>query len=85
MRRKIDFNKVILNTGDKIVAVLFSVIILYLFLLSIFTTCYMVYTDEHVYYLRDFPLLMGAGLVMLCLFLSFLKKKSDKYWRCLLQ
>ncbi len=78
MRRKIDFNKVILNTGDKIVAVLFSVIILYLFLLSIFTTCYMVYTDEHVYYLRDFPLLMGAGLVMLCLFLSFLKKKSDK-------
>lgn len=68
----------ILNIGEKIVAVLFSVILLYLFLLSIFTTCFMVYTDEHVYYLKDFPLLMGGGLCVLCLLLALLKKRADK-------
>lgn len=78
MNEKKGLSRFILNTGENIVAVLFVVILLYLFLLSIFTTCFMVYTDEHVYYLRDFPLLMGGGLCILCLLLSFLKKKVDR-------
>lgn len=78
MNEKKGLNRFILCTGESIVAVLFAVILLYLFLLSIFTTCFMVYTDEHVYYLRDFPLLMGGGLGILCFLLAFYKKKKDK-------
>jgi len=80
MNKKPEFNfsMFILNTGYYIVSVLFTVILLYLFLLSLFTTCFMVYTDEHVYYLKDFPILMGIGLVIFCLLLAFLKKMLDK-------
>ena len=71
-------DRLVLDAGDKIVAVLFTVILLYLFLLSIFTTCFMVYTDEHVYYVKDFPLLTGAGLAVFCVFLVFLRRKADR-------
>lgn len=78
MNKKRKLGRFVLTAGESIVAVLFAVILLYLFMLSIFTTCFMVYTDEHVYYLRDFPLLMGAGLGILCFILAFFKKKAVK-------
>lgn len=71
-----DIGKVILNIGNKVAAGLFSIILLYLFLLSIFNTCFMVYTDEHIYYLKDFPLLMGGGLAGLCLLLAYFVNKN---------
>lgn len=76
--RKMKLDRLVLDAGDKIVAVLFTVILLYLFLLSIFTTCFMVYTDEHVYYVKDFPLLTGAGLAVFCVFLVFLRRKANR-------
>ncbi len=77
-KQKFNSSEFILNIGYYIVFVLFTVIIVYLFLLSLFTTCFMVYTDEHVYYLRDFPILMGVGLVLFCFLLSFLKKTAGR-------
>lgn len=74
-----------LKTGTGIVYGLFGMISLYLFLLSIFTTCFMVYTDEHVYYLKDFPVLMCIGLLGLCIILSFLLKKRQKRYISLTQ
>lgn len=63
--------KIILQTGNGIVYGLFGAISLYLFLLSIFNTCFMVYTDEHVYYLGEVTILMCIGLVFFCVCLSF--------------
>ena len=53
---------------------LFAVIAAYLFLLSLFTTCLMVYTDEHIYYIKDFAILICVGILSLCLLLMLLHK-----------
>lgn len=77
-KRGYHISKIILNTGNGVVSGLFFIILLYLFLLSLFTTCFMVYTDEHVYYLRDFPLLMGSGLIVFCFLLTFIRNRICK-------
>ena len=58
-----------------IIFTVFAVICFYLFLLSIFTTCFMVYTDEHVFYLKDYAPLMCLGLICLCILLTLIRKK----------
>lgn len=65
----------ILSISNGIVYVVFAVVCFYLFLLSLFTTCFMVYTDEHVYYLKDFAIIMSVGLICLCFVLTFVKTK----------
>jgi len=71
----------ILKTGTIVVFGLFGLISLYLFLLSIFTTCFMVYTDEHVYYLKDFAIVMCAGLVGLSACLTIVKHIWNRKWK----
>ncbi len=68
----------ILNAGNRVVHTLFAVIILYLFLLSIFSTCVMVYTDEHTFYLKDYALVICAGLVCFVLLLAFAGEKIKR-------
>lgn len=68
-------SKTLLKIGDKIVYGLFAVIVIYLFLLSIFVTCLMVYTDEHIYYIKDFPILLCVGILSLCMLLALFQKR----------
>lgn len=58
-----------------IVYVLFAVLVLYMFLASMVSTCVMVYTDEHTFYLKDYALVISAGLVCFMFLLVFLQKK----------
>lgn len=64
-----------LRLCKKIVYILFAALVLYMFLTSLVSTCVMVYTDEHTFYLKDYPLVISAGLVCFVLFLVFLQKK----------
>ena len=68
------FNNKLLHIGEKIVYSLFALILVYIFLLSIFTTCLMVYTDEHIYYVKDFAFLMCMGIVCFCVILGLFHK-----------
>lgn len=54
-----------LKCSKDIVYGLFAVIVLYLFLLSLFGTCVMAYTDEHIFFIKDFPIPMLTGLAFL--------------------
>ena len=58
-----------------IIYFLFAVLVLYMFLASLVSTCVMVYTDEHTFYLKDYALVISAGLVCLVIVLIFLRKK----------
>lgn len=72
--------QVVLKIANSVVYEVFALIALYLFILSIFVTCFMGYTDEHIFYLKDFPFLMCGGLLVLCLIFSFWnKKRKDKF------
>ena len=51
---------------------LFAVPVIYLFLLSIFGSCVMSYTDEHTFYIGDPALLLCAGLLLLILIPAFI-------------
>ena len=73
-----------LEISEKIVSVIFAILVIYMFLASIVSTCVMVYTDEHTYYIKDFPILMCVGLVCFVIVLMFLVKKiviTEKTWR----
>ena len=63
--------KIFLKCSRNIVYGLFGVIVLYLFLLSLFGTCAMAYTDEHIFFIRDFPLAMLTGLMFLAVFMAW--------------
>ncbi len=63
--------KIFLKCSRNIVYGLFGVIVLYLFLLSLFGTCAMAYTDEHIFFIRDFPLAMLTGLMFLVVFMAW--------------
>lgn len=76
--------KKFLNISEKIVSVIFAILVIYMFLASIVSTCVMVYTDEHTYYIKDFPILMCIGLVCFVLVLVYITKKvsiSEKVWK----
>ncbi len=72
------YQSIFLRLGKGIVYGLFSLISCYLFLLSLFTTCFMVYTNEHIYYVKDYALMICAGLLALCCLLAFFKKQKRK-------
>ena len=63
--------KIILKCSNKIVYGLFAVIALYLFLLSLFGTCVMAYTDEHIFFIKDYSILMLTGLGALVVFMTW--------------
>lgn len=60
---------------NNIVYILFTVVVLYMFLASLVSTCVMVYTDEHTFYLKDYALVISAGLICFVMLLTFLQKK----------
>lgn len=63
--------KIFLKCSNNIVYGFFAVIVLYLFLLSLFGTCVMVYTDEHIFFVKDYPVLMLTGLGALVVFMTW--------------
>ncbi len=64
-----------LKLSNGIVYVLFAAVTVYLFLLSLFSTCVMGYTDEHIFYLKDAALFLSGGLVIFCFLITWLGKK----------
>lgn len=62
-KEKITFGKI----SEKVAFCIGGALILYLFLLSIFSTCFMWYDTEEVFYVSDFPILMVTGLILLVL------------------
>ena len=67
-----------LKCSENIVYILFASIILYLFLISLFTTCTMAYTDEHIFFVKDYPQLLMPGLLFLLFVLFRLKVYADR-------
>jgi len=70
--------KVVLSTAKIISYGLFAIIISYLFLVSIFSTCVMSYMDEHIFYVKDFGILMVFGIVGLLVLCALLRDKILK-------
>lgn len=73
--------------SKNVVYILFTILVLYMFLASLVSTCVMVYTDEHTFYIKDYALVISAGLVCFVAILTFLRKKvrvSEKGIRILL-
>lgn len=76
------YQKGILGTAKTVSYGLFGIIIGYLFLVSIFSTCVMSYTDEHIFYVKDFAVLMVFGIgvfLVLCAFLRRVFSKMSKW------
>ena len=72
------YQKVVLGTAKIVSYGLFGIIIGYLFLVSIFSTCVMSYTDEHIFYVKDFALLMVLGIGAFLILCAFLQKAFSK-------
>lgn len=72
------YQKVVLGTAKTVSYGLFGVIIGYLFMVSIFSTCVMSYTDEHIFFVKDFAILMVVGISVFLLLCSFLRKAFSK-------
>ena len=68
----------VLNICKYIVFPIFGLLAVYFFVISLFGSCAIAYTDEHVFYLKDSPVLMLAGLTVLVLILGFLRYKVDQ-------
>ena len=71
--------RVVLSTAKIISYGLFTIIISYLFLVSIFNTCVMSYTDEHIFYVKDFGVLMIVGIICLLVVCVLLRDKIAKF------
>lgn len=67
----------VLTVCKYIVFPIFGFLAVYFFVISLFGSCAIAYTDEHVFYLKDFPVLMLTGLTVLILLLAFLRYKVD--------
>lgn len=76
-----NIHKIFLKYSRNIVYGLFAVIVLYLFLLSLFGTCVMAYTDEHIFFIKDYPIPMLTGLCALVIFMVWGRGKVNE--RCL--
>lgn len=70
--------KIFLKCSNHIVYGLFAVIVMYLFLLSLFGTCVMVYTDEHIFYIKDYPIPMLMGLGVLVVYMAWGRGKVNE-------
>lgn len=70
--------KIFLKCSNHIVYGLFAVIVLYLFLLSLFGTCVMVYTDEHIFFVKDYPIPMLMGLGVLVVYMAWGRGKVNE-------
>lgn len=70
--------EIFLKCSRGIVYGIFIVIVLYLFLISLFTSCAVAYTDEHTFFIKDFPQLLVPGLIFLLLVLYRLKEYADR-------
>lgn len=68
--------KGILKFSGGIIWGLAAVILCYLFIISIFGTCVMCYTDDHIYYIKDVAGIMLTGLACLIIFLEFLYRRT---------
>ena len=64
-----------LKLCNNLVYILFAILVLYMFLASLVSTCVMVYTDEHTFYLKDYALVISAGLICFVFFLTVLRMK----------
>lgn len=92
MKKIIDF---VYNISCRVCFCLVSIVCIYMFLNSIFSTSLMRYEDEHTYFVKDFPLLMIMGLFFMIGLLFLGKKYLSKYvtkykdkkvvrrWRCI--
>ncbi|MGN0412206.1 MAG: hypothetical protein ACI4FV_04150, partial [Lachnospiraceae bacterium] len=65
----------VLNICKYIVFPIFGLLAVYFFVISLFGSCAIAYTDEHVFYLKDFPVLFLTGLTALVLILAILRYK----------
>ncbi|MBE5851380.1 MAG: hypothetical protein E7299_00260 [Lachnospiraceae bacterium] len=70
--------KVVLSTAKIISYGLFAIIISYLFMVSIFNTCVMCYIDEHIFYVKDFGILMVFGIAVFLLLCAFAELRWEK-------
>lgn len=70
--------KIFLKCSNNIVYGLFAVIVLYLFLLSLFGTCVMAYTDEHIFFIKDYPIPMLMGLGVLVAYMTWGRGKINE-------
>lgn len=70
--------KIFLKCSRNIVYGLFAVIVLYLFLLSLFGTCVMAYTDEHIFFIKDFPVPMMTGLISLVVLMTWAQGEVNR-------
>ena len=75
--------RIFLKSSNIIVYGLFAGIVLYLFLLSLFGTCVEAYTDEHIFFLKDFPLILLSGLCFLVVLMTagqgvFYQKRMER-------
>lgn len=68
----------IYNISRKIAFGVFGIICLYLFLLSIFSTCVIWYDTESTLYIKDFPLLLMGGLIGLTGMVFFCRRLIKK-------
>lgn len=68
----------IYGLSKRIAYVIFGTICFYLFLASIYSTCIMWYDTEITYYIKDFPLLMVSGLLVMMLLLFLLRHFLQK-------
>lgn len=75
VERALQENNKFLKLCKHIVYALFAVLVLYMFMASLVSTCVMVYTDEHTFYLKDYALVISAGLICFVLLLTVLRKK----------
>lgn len=75
-------NNKFLKFCKSVVYTLFAVLVLYMFLTSLVSTCVMVYTDEHTFYLKDYALVISAGLICLVFLLTFMRKKFKPDENC---
>lgn len=73
--------RIFLKCSNHIVYGLFAVIVLYLFLLSLFGTCVMVYTDEHIFFVKDYPIPMLMGLGVLVVYMAWGRGKVNEVHR----
>lgn len=69
------FQKYTLGASKGIIWTLFAIITFYLFVISIFGTCVMCYTDDHIYYIKDFAGVLLAGLFFLVAVLELFYRK----------
>lgn len=70
--------KIFLKCSNNVVFGLFFIIVLYLFLLSLFGTCVMAYTDEHIFFIKDYPIPMLIGLGILVVFMTWGQGKVNE-------